>query len=86
MEIGVRDLKANLSAVLDRAAAGETITVTERGRAKAVLGPVPGRGRIDRGIVEGWITPGTDGPLEPVAPLPARRTVLEVLADDRGDQ
>lgn len=81
----MRDLKAHLSAVLDRAAAGETITVTERGRPKAVLGPVPGRGRIDRGIAEGWVNPGTGGRLDPVTPAAARRSVAEVLADDRSD-
>jgi prevent-host-death family protein len=33
--VGVRELRENLSHWLDRAAAGEEIVVTERGRAKA---------------------------------------------------
>jgi prevent-host-death family protein len=40
-EIGIRALKQNASAVVSRAAAGETITVTDRGRAVAQLGPLP---------------------------------------------
>ncbi|HKV98709.1 MAG TPA: type II toxin-antitoxin system prevent-host-death family antitoxin [Vicinamibacterales bacterium] len=40
MTIGVRELKANLSACLRRVQAGERLTVTDRGRAVAVLAPV----------------------------------------------
>jgi len=39
-EVGIRALKQNASAVVARAAAGETITVTDRGRAVARLGPL----------------------------------------------
>ena len=40
MTIGVRDLKAHLSACLKRVQAGERLTVTDRGRAVAMLTPV----------------------------------------------
>src|SRR3954451_11382598 len=43
MDVAVRELKAKLSAYLQQAAAGEVITVTDRGRPVAVLGPIPGR-------------------------------------------
>nr|MDQ3037244.1 type II toxin-antitoxin system prevent-host-death family antitoxin [Myxococcota bacterium] len=39
-EIGIRELKNQTSAVLRRTRAGETITVTDRGRAVALLVPV----------------------------------------------
>lgn len=39
-EIGIRALKQNASAVVARAAAGETMTVTDRGRAVARLTPL----------------------------------------------
>ena len=39
MDVAIRDLKAKLSAYLKRASAGELITVTDRGRPIAVLGP-----------------------------------------------
>jgi prevent-host-death family protein len=38
--IGVRDLKAHLSACLRRVQSGERLTVTDRGRAIATLAPV----------------------------------------------
>jgi prevent-host-death family protein len=50
MEIGVREFKEHLSEYLERAAGGEHLTVTDRGRPKAVLGPVPGGDHIARGI------------------------------------
>ena len=37
--VGVRELKANLSAYLRRVEAGERVTVTDRGRAIATLVP-----------------------------------------------
>lgn len=40
-EIGIRALKQNASAVVARAAAGEVITVTDRGRPVAQLSPRP---------------------------------------------
>lgn len=38
--VGVRELKAHLSAYLKRVAAGAHLTVTDRGRAVATLAPV----------------------------------------------
>lgn len=40
-EVGIRALKQNASAVVSRAAAGETITITDRGRPVAQLSPIP---------------------------------------------
>lgn len=39
--IGIRALKQNASAVVARTAAGETLTVTDRGRPVARLAPIP---------------------------------------------
>ncbi len=57
-DVGVRELKQRLSEYLDRAERGEVLRVTDRGRPKAVLGPLPGRARIEEGVAEGWITAG----------------------------
>jgi prevent-host-death family protein len=84
-DVGIRELKQRLSEYLDRAEQGEILQVTDRGRPKAVLGPVPGRARIDDGIRAGWITPGTGSPLRPVRRSNASRRVLDVLAEDRGE-
>lgn len=84
MDVGVRELKQHLSQYLDRAERGEVIRVTERGRPKAVIAPLPGRLRLEEGVAEGWITPGSGGPLPPPARrFKARGPILEALAEDR---
>ncbi len=85
MDVGVRELKQRLSEYLDRAERGEMIRVTDRGRPKALLVPLPGRGSIEQGIAEGWITPGTGGPLPPVTRHRSEHRVLDVLAEDRDE-
>lgn len=40
--VGIRALKQNASQVVARAAAGEVVTITDRGRPVAQLVPVPG--------------------------------------------
>jgi prevent-host-death family protein len=66
VNVGVRSLKEHLSEYLERAARGETIVVTDRGEPKAMLGPVPGRLDLERGIAEKWIRGGSGEPPRPV--------------------
>ena len=40
-EVGIRALKQNASTIVAQAATGETITITDRGRALALLTPIP---------------------------------------------
>jgi len=84
-DVGIRELKQHLSEYLDRAEQGEVLRVTDRGRPKAVLGPVPGRARIEDGIRAGWIKSGTSSRLGLVRRSKAARRVLDVLAEDRGE-
>ncbi len=84
-DVGVRELKQHLSEYLDRAARGEQLQVTDRGRPKALLGPVPGRGRLDEGIAEGWIRPGSGDGLSPVRRVKAGGRTLDALTEDRGE-
>jgi prevent-host-death family protein len=84
-DVGIRELKQHLSEYLDRAERGEVLRVTDRGKPKAVIGPVPGRARIEGGIRTGWIKAGTGSPLGPVRRSKASRRVLDVLAEDRGE-
>lgn len=86
MNVGIRDLKARLSEHLERVAAGEVINVTSRGRQIAQIVPVPGRGNLERGLAEGWITRGANRPPDPVTPLrprPGTPTTTELIARDR---
>lgn len=84
MSVGVRELKAKLSEYLGRAAAGEAIVVTDRGRPVARLVPLDGTSAIDRGIDEGWIEPPRRTTLAPTARFRADRSIAEVLDEDRG--
>jgi prevent-host-death family protein len=85
--VGVRELKAKLSEFLDRAAAGETIVVTRRGKARAEIGPLSTESRIEQGIQEGWIKPGRPGGLltRRRRRFKGRMTIVEAMAEDRED-
>ncbi len=84
MDVGVRELKAHLSEMLDRAERGEVLRVTTRGRPKATLGPVPGQVTLARGVAEGWVHPGRQAPVtSPRRRFRATRTVAELLAEER---
>ena len=84
-DVGVRELKQHLSEYLDRAERGELLRVTDRGRPKAVLGPLPGRARTAEGIAEGWIKPGTSAPLRDIRRWSASRRIVDALAEDRDE-
>ncbi len=84
MDVGVRELKKRLSEFVERAARGEMVRVTVRGKPVAHLGPLPGRVRLQEGIDEGWITPGEEHEPIDVAPESASLAVSEVMAEDRG--
>jgi prevent-host-death family protein len=86
MDIGVRELKQNLSSTLDRVAAGETVVVTDRGVPKAVISPIADTAGLERAIEDGRVRPARPG-ARIGAPLriPSRRTALELLAEDRGE-
>lgn len=87
MDVGVRELKQHLSDYLDRAARGQIITITERGRPKVQLVPLPGGGdRLAEGIEEGWITaPAKPGSLTPAKRFRSVERIIDVLDRDRGD-
>ena len=83
MDVGVRELKQRLSEFLDRAAKGEVIRVTDRGEPKAILGPVPGVGRLAAGLEEGWIRPAEEAEPQLVRRAKAARRIAQVLSEDR---
>lgn len=85
MDVGVRELKRRLSEYLDKASKGEVIRVTDRGVPKAILAPLPGRGRLDEGIAEGWVTAGDEAPVAEVEPATSKRRIADVIGEDRGE-
>jgi prevent-host-death family protein len=90
MDVGIRELKARLSELLERASKGETIRVTRRGKPKAQIGPLAGAADtpewMARGIAEGWLTPGNGAPPSfPKRGFKASKTVQELMDEERGD-
>jgi prevent-host-death family protein len=92
-KVGLKVLKNKLSEYVRLAAAGETVVVTERGRAVAEIVPPRYYGHesiIERGAREGWLTPAKRPfqPLPPRQPIPGY-TLEQLLADldrDREDR
>ena len=84
-DIGIRELKARLSEFIDRAARGEIIRVTERGRPKAMLAPLPGKLRLEEGIAAGWIRPAQAKRLRMRRRFAPQRPSTEILREDRGE-
>ena len=57
-QVGVRELRQNLSRYLERVRAGETFEVTERNRPVALLAPLAGRATaLGRLVASGRATP-----------------------------
>ncbi len=55
MEVGIRELRADLSRWLKRVQAGEEVVVTDRGRAAARIVPIAVERPLDRLIREGMV-------------------------------
>lgn len=83
-EIGIRALKQNASAVVARAAAGEVIVVTDRGRPVAQLSPLP-VGNLAALLETGQARPAKR-PLTELAPPERGPSVSDALAALRSDE
>jgi prevent-host-death family protein len=85
--VGVRELRQNLSVYLRRVEAGETLEVTERGRAVAVLAPVGAReDPIVRLVASGRARAPSGDPatLGPALDLPV--SLSDALAQERAER
>lgn len=89
-QVGVRELRQGLSAVLKRVAAGETVEVTDHGHPVARLVPVTYRNRYDQMVAEGRITPAELPQrlldFEPLPAIPGKPLASEVLSELRRDE
>jgi prevent-host-death family protein len=85
MDVAIRDLKAKLSAYLRHASAGELITITDRGRPIAVLGPVLDVVDLQAAVEAGWVTPASETGLRPVRRYRSTSSVEQALAEDRAE-
>jgi antitoxin (DNA-binding transcriptional repressor) of toxin-antitoxin stability system len=82
-QIGIRELRDNLTATIRRVRAGETIEITHHRERVAVPAPAP-VDRIDRLHRASDITPGVplDEPLQRY-PVTGANTASDALQDDR---
>jgi prevent-host-death family protein len=86
--VGMRELRQHLRAYLGRVEEGETFEVTERGRAVAVLGPLPRRSVLDELAAEGQAILASRDPRTLVLPepVPLRMSATEALEQLRADE
>jgi prevent-host-death family protein len=87
--VGVRELRQNLSAYLRRVAQGEVLRVSDRGRAVAVLAPLPEEASAaERLAVRGRLTPARLDLLKLGLPAdePLAIPVSQALAEQRSEE
>ena len=85
IEVGVRDLKNNLSRFLDRVQAGEEVIVTDRGRPVARLSALDQPGdRLAELIASGAVRPPrSTRRRRPARRIPAKGAVSDLVAQQR---
>lgn len=90
-DVGVRELRQNLSVYLDRVKQGESLRVTEYGRTVALLTPLPKKEMdvLERLVAEGKAIPPTKSLMNIRLPkagppgLPRSEDILAELREDR---
>ena len=88
-QVGVRELRQNLSVYLARIARGETLEVTDRGLAVAILAPLPRPiSVLERLKRDGLLIPATGDLLSAMRPLTGRtsRRGSRILRRVRADR
>jgi prevent-host-death family protein len=86
--VGIRALQQNASAVVSRAASGEIVQVTDRGRPVAYIVPIP-QGRLAGLVRAGLARPARGRVAELDPPLTAaddRPSLGDILAEARADE
>ncbi len=83
MEVGVRELRNNLSRYLERVRDGEELGVTVRGQTIARILPTNGDRVLDRLIAEGRLTPAKYRDRDLPPSIKAQGTVSDLVSDQR---
>ncbi|MFN3476951.1 MAG: type II toxin-antitoxin system Phd/YefM family antitoxin [Candidatus Methylomirabilales bacterium] len=88
VKIGIRELRAQLSRYLDQVKQGAVIVITEHGRPIARIVPEGQPHQIKmQELLAGGVLAWSGRPLRPAAPaalIHGRRTVADLLLEDRG--
>ena len=83
VEVGVRELRNNLSHYLERVQAGDEVVITDRRQAIARVLPLSGERTLDRLIADGLVTPARQPKRASSRPLKAAGTVSDLVAEQR---
>jgi prevent-host-death family protein len=83
MEVGVRELRDNLSRYLEQVRNGEEVVVTDRGRAIARVLPIGAERALDRLIAEGIVTPASRPKRRAGRRITTKGSVSDLVADQR---
>ena len=83
VEVGIRALKQNASEVVAKAAAGEIVTITNRGRPVALMTPIP-KSRLQELVDAGLVTAATKDIADLPDPIegPSMSAVLAEIRDE----
>jgi prevent-host-death family protein len=87
--VGIRELRQRASELLRQVQRGETIEITDRGRAVALLGPLPEATALERLRLVGEVTSAAgdlDDLPEPLPLAPGQKSPSSVLARLRRDE
>jgi prevent-host-death family protein len=84
MEVGLRELRADLSRLIKRVRAGEELVVTDHGKPVARLVPMDGERTIDRLIREGLVIPAPNrGRRTHPKPIEGAEPLSDLVIDGR---
>ena len=83
IQVGVRELRNNLSRYLERVRGGEEVIVTDRGSAVARVLPVSTERVLDRLIAEGVVAPAPEPKRPAGGQIKGTGTVSDLVADQR---
>jgi prevent-host-death family protein len=84
VEVGVRDLKNNLSRYLDRVQQGEEVIVTDRGRPVALLSALESTDRLAELIAAGVVRPAKRRTrARPARRITSKGSVSDLVAEQR---
>lgn len=83
MDVGIKELRDSLSRHLADVRAGDTVTITDHGRAIARIVPVDRPSRLEQLIAEGRVTKVTHRKRPSPEPLTAAGPVSDLVAEQR---
>jgi prevent-host-death family protein len=83
--VGIRELKNNTSRIIERAAAGESITITRRGKPVAMIVSATVSPGLAALIADGTVRPGSGSRRlpTPVTPRGKGKTAAEYVSEGR---